>query len=171
MAVLINKLRDLDVTRTADALTRPVLSQKLDTVARLCQTRLNNYVRDESSGDDGASVLEGLDVLAETYRLKLLDAVQRSDEQVAEASDGVDLRVDDFIKRCLRGENRKIQHTQVREPEKPARNADEALEVLLDGILGTLQEDRGEVVSPFPLGADLDLAAGNADMATSALLG
>jgi hypothetical protein len=169
MAVLINTLRDMDVTHTADVLTKPVLAQKLDAVARLCQTRLSNYARDESFGDDRASGLEGLDVLVETYRLKLLDAIGRPDEQAAGSSDGVDLRVDDFIKRCLRGETRKVHCAEARQPGKHARNADEALEVLLDGLLGTLKEDRGGVASLLT-GAELDLAAGNANMAASAVL-
>ncbi|KAK4098819.1 hypothetical protein N658DRAFT_543497 [Parathielavia hyrcaniae] len=146
MAVFINKLRDMDVNHTASALARPVLAQKLDTVARLSQAKLGSYVRDEPSGGDAASEADdGPDVLTETYRLKLLDVVQRPDQQVSTATDGVDMRVDDFIKRYLQGETRKTQHPEVSQLEKQARNADEALEVLLDGILGTMKESRGGV--------------------------
>ncbi|KAK4129036.1 hypothetical protein N657DRAFT_630017 [Parathielavia appendiculata] len=147
MAVFINKLRDMDVTHTAHTLTRRDLARKLHTVAQLSQTKLGSYVRDEPFGGDAASKFDGggLDVLAETYRLKLLDAVQRPDGHVSAAVDGVDMRVDDSIKRYLRGETRKVHRPEVSQLKKPARNADEALEVFLDGILGTLQENKDRV--------------------------
>jgi hypothetical protein len=145
IAVLINGLRDMDVTHTADALTRPVLAEKLDIVAKLCQTRLSNYIRNGSAEEDDASEPEdNLDGLADAYRLKLAGAVRRPDDQTHGDSREVVSQVDEFIQRCLGGETRKARHTETRKAEKRlARDADEALEVFLDGILNRLQESKG----------------------------
>jgi hypothetical protein len=144
VAVLINGLRDMDVTHTSDALTRPALAEKLDIVARLCQRRLSNYVRNGSVEEDDASEPEdNLDGLADSYRLKLAGAVRRPDDQAPGDSSEVDSQVDEFIQRCLGGETRKARHTETRKSEKKsARNADEALEDFLDGILNRLQESK-----------------------------
>jgi hypothetical protein len=146
VAVLINGLRDMDVTHTADALTRPVLAEKLDIVAKLCQTRLSNYARNELLEEDDASGSEdNLDGHANAYRLKLAGAVRRPDNQTPGDSSEVDSQVEEFIQRCLGGETRKPRHTETKKPEKrSARNADEALEDFLDDILNRLQEDNGE---------------------------
>lgn len=144
MAVLISRLREMDVTYTADTLTRPVLAQKLDAVARLCQTRLDNYARDGPLGDDSVSESEdSLDNLSETYRVKLFEAVQRPDD-TSDVSGKANLKVDEFIKRCLQGETRKVHHPQVKNPERGAQNANDALEVFLDGFINTLQEKSGK---------------------------
>ena len=161
VAVLINGLRDIDVTHAADALTRPALAEKLDIVARLCQTRLSNYVRNGSVEEDDTNEPEGnLDGLADAYRLKLAGAVRRPDDQTPGDSNEVDLQVDEFIQRCLSGETRKLRHTETRKPEKrSARNADEALEVFLDGILNKLQQNDS--------GSRLDRAVARNDVAVS----
>jgi hypothetical protein len=134
----------MDVTHTSDALTRPALAEKLDIVARLCQRRLSNYVRNGSVEEDDASEPEdNLDGLADSYRLKLAGVVRRPDDQASGDSSEVDSQVDEFIQRCLGGETRKARHTETRKSEKKsARNADEALEDFLDGILNRLQESK-----------------------------
>lgn len=172
VAILINGLRDMDVARTADALTRPALAEKLGAVARLCQMKLSSYVRKGQVEDDEGSELEdNLDGLADTYRLKLIGAVRRSDDRTLGDSSEVDSQVEEFIQRCLDGESRKTRYTETRKPEKrSARNADEALEVFLDGILNKLQENKDganfdgavalnaiNVVSEGSVMADMDL--------------
>ncbi|KAK4044396.1 hypothetical protein C8A01DRAFT_12227 [Parachaetomium inaequale] len=142
MAVLINRLRAMDVTRTADTLRRPALAQKLDVVAKLCQTKLSTYVQNEPVGHDAASESDdSLDDLAEAYQLKLVEAVRRSDDKAFEASEKINMQVDEFMKRCLQGETKRVPRMEARKPDRAARNADEALEVFLDGIINTLQEN------------------------------
>jgi hypothetical protein len=144
MAVLINRLRAMDVTRTADTLRRPALAQKLDVVAKLCQTKLSSYVQNEPFGNDAASESDdSLDDLAEAYQLKLVQAVRRSDDKVFEDSGTMKMQVDEFMKRCLHGGTKRVPRTEARKPDRAARNADEALEVFLDGIINTLQENGG----------------------------
>lgn len=137
MATLISKLRDMDVTHTADTIRRPVLAQKLDSVVALCQARLGP-VGDEVLNEPS----EDLNGLAETYRLKLTEAARQSDDQSPRASGKVELRVDEFMRECLDGKPRVIPSIAAKTPDRPARNADEALEVLLDGIINTFQESR-----------------------------
>lgn len=148
VALLINGLRDMDVAHTADALTRPVLADKLDVVAGLFQTRLSNYARSGPFEDDVSESGDNLDVLAETYRLKLDDATRRPDERAPGILSEVDSQVDEFIQRCLDGETRKARHTETKKPERrSARNADEALEVFLDGVLNKLGKDKAGSIS------------------------
>ena len=140
MAILLDKLQDLDTADTADKLTRPALAQKLDAVAGLCQTRLNNYKQGGQLGDGPETDLdEPLDDVSETYRVKLFDAVRRSGD-AAEVAETMDSEVDEFVKRCLQGDAKNIRHIKVRKPEESTRDADGALEVFLDGIMNTLQE-------------------------------
>ncbi|KAH6650375.1 hypothetical protein F5144DRAFT_481482 [Chaetomium tenue] len=148
MATLISKLRDMDVTHTADTIRRPVLAEKLDSVVTLCQARLG------PAGDDVLNESEnGLDGLAETYRLKLTEAARQSDDQSPGTSGKVELRVDEFMRQCLDGKPKRIPSPAAKKPERPARNADEALEVLLDGIINTFQKSRD--------GGNLDRAVEN----------
>ncbi|KAK3904520.1 hypothetical protein C8A05DRAFT_13617 [Staphylotrichum tortipilum] len=143
LADLINSLQEMDVARTADALTRPILALKLESVAQLCQTRLEDYTIGKPGGDLGTEPQDSLDGLAQTYQTKLFAAVGRN---TAEGPNDVDAQVDDFITGCLSEEITEIRHTEVKKPVKsvkPARNADDALEVLLDGIMHTLQKTTG----------------------------
>ncbi|KAK4149003.1 hypothetical protein C8A00DRAFT_19259 [Chaetomidium leptoderma] len=144
MAILVSRLRDMDVTHTANTLTRPVLAEKLDMVARLCQTKLSNCIQNGPPGDDvGDGSDDNLDVLSESYQLKLFEAVRQPGNQTTEKGLGeVDSQVDAFINRRLRGGPKKVHRAEARKPDKSARSADEALEVLLDGIINTLQEDK-----------------------------
>lgn len=143
MAILINKLRDMDVTHTADIIKRPVLTEKLDSVVRLCQSRLSSCIQEGPIEDDVVNEPgDSPNVLAETYRLKLIEAARQSASQSPETSGKVDLRVDEFMRQCLDGKPKRIPSLTIKEPHKPARNADEALEVLLDGIIDRFQESR-----------------------------
>jgi hypothetical protein len=143
MAILINKLRDMDVTHTADTIKRPVLTEKLDSVVRLCQSGLSSCVQKGPIDDDVVNEHgDSLDVLAETYRLKLTEAARQSAGQSPETSGKVELRVDEFMRQCLEGKPKKVPSFAAKEAHKPARNADEALEVLLDGIIDKFQESR-----------------------------
>lgn len=142
MAVLIGRLRDMNVTHTADDFKRPVLAQKIDEITQLSLARLGSYGSgrfDDEAVSNPEEAGEKLDGLAETYKRKLLQAIHRADEQGVERDDGVGLRVDEFIKGCLQGKT-KITHSRIeaRKPERPAHNADEALEVFLDNVLNGL---------------------------------
>ena len=145
MAILINKLRDMDVTHTADVIKRPVLTEKLDSVIRLCQSRLSSCIQERPIEDDvenGPEPGDSFDILAEAYRLKLVEASRQSAGQSPGASGKVELRVDEFMRQCLGGKPKRTLSLAAKEPHKPARNADEALEVLLDGIIDKFQESR-----------------------------
>ncbi|KAL2136995.1 hypothetical protein VTI74DRAFT_10471 [Chaetomium olivicolor] len=146
MAVLIDRLRDMDVTRTADVLRRPVLSQKIDEVAQLCQAMLHRY----GSGAVGEDVTsepededENLGSIAEAYRLRLLQTIHLSDNRGREFDDNISTQVNEFIKQCIEGQPEKNQCTEARKAESPARNTDEALKVFLDRVLGGMHRNDG----------------------------
>ena len=163
MAILIDKLRDMDTTHTADKLTRPTLAQKLDAVAGLCQTRLNNYKLDGQLGDGPETDSDDpIDDLSETYRVKLFDAVRRPGD-AAEVAETMDSEVDEFVKRCLQGDAKNVRHTKVKKPEEPTRDADGALEVFLDGIMNTLQE-KNHGRSLVKAGNVVDIVSEDSDM-------
>ncbi|KAH6854128.1 hypothetical protein B0I37DRAFT_401169 [Chaetomium sp. MPI-CAGE-AT-0009] len=171
MTTLIDKLRDMDVTHTADTIRRPVLAEKLDSVVRLCQTRLSNCTRDGPVEDHNARELDdSLDGLAETYRLRLMEVVRQSDGQAPEISSNVDLQVDEFMKRCLYGTTKNITPPTAKKSDKPARNADEALEVLLDGIINTMQESRNGGNVDRTTAQDIDVVLEDSDMANTDIL-
>lgn len=141
IVILVDKLRDMHTAHTADKLTRPALAQKLDAVAGLFQTRLNNYKQEGLLGDGHETDSDrALDDLSETYRAKLLGAVRRLDD-AAEAAETMDSEVDEFVKRCLQGDTKKAWRAKVKKQEEPTRDADDALEVFLDGMMNTLQEN------------------------------
>jgi hypothetical protein len=142
MADLINNLQEMDAVHAADALTRPILALKLESVAQLCQARLESYADGKRGSDLATEPEDNLDGLAQTYRAKLFDAVGKLDNAVDHPNE-VDAQVDEFITRCLSGETTEIQRVEVKKPVKPAKNADDALEVLLDGIMNTFQETAG----------------------------
>ncbi|KAK3309729.1 uncharacterized protein B0T15DRAFT_570447 [Chaetomium strumarium] len=146
MANHIENLRELEIAHAADTLRRPALAEKLDAVTRLCQTMLNSYCQEgplhSSITDDGASGKdEGLDNLEEAYRAKLLGAVQRSNSQALESHDEVSSQVHEYITRCLGGESKKTHQVVAKKPGGPARTADEALEVLLNRMIGRMQQN------------------------------
>ncbi len=165
MVDLINNLQEMDVAHAADTLTRPILALKLESVAQLCQTRLESCT-DGKRGGLVAEPEDSLDGLEQTYQTKLLDAIGRSGN-TADGPNAVDAQVDEFITRCLSGEATEIRCTEIKKPIKPAKNADDTLEVLLDGIMNTFQEtggpsgqsDRGNAVDveEDPEMADMDL--------------
>ncbi|KAK3300742.1 uncharacterized protein B0H64DRAFT_334247 [Chaetomium fimeti] len=165
MAILIDKLRDMDVAHTADTIRRPVLAEKLDSVVMLCQTRLTNCDREGLIGDGVASESDdSLDGLAETYRLRLIETVRQSEGQSPKVPGKVDLQVEDFMKQCLYGTTKRITTPTAKKSDKPARNADEALEVLLDGIINTLQESREGGNPDRAAAQDIDIVSEDSDM-------
>ncbi len=170
MAVLISKLRDMDAAHTAEKLTRPVLAQKLDAVARLCQTRLDSYTRNEPLEDGTESDPDDtLDGLSNAYRAKLLEAIRRPSE-AAETSGAMNSEVDEFVQQCLQGEAKTVRRIKVKKPEESTRNADDALEVFLDGIMSTLQEKNDGSVIARP-GDSVDVASEDSDMVAMNVLG
>ncbi|KAL1839276.1 hypothetical protein VTJ49DRAFT_1676 [Mycothermus thermophilus] len=144
LAVLIENIRGMDITHTGDVLTRPALTQKLDAVAKLCRARLRDNGTELPDG-------EGLngpdhDELQHSYQQRLMNALHGVDDQTRDSLDKIASEVDDFIQQCLEGKMGVIVQREENAPEKPAKkveNADEALEVLLDGILDSLK-DNGE---------------------------
>lgn len=143
MADLINNLQEMDAAHAADALTRPILALKLESVAQLCQARLESYADGKRGSDLATEPEDSLDGLAQTYQAKLFDALGKLDNAVDHPNE-VDSQVDEFITRCLSGETIEVQRVEVKKPVKPAKNADDALlEVLLDGIMNTFQETAG----------------------------
>jgi len=143
MGVLLSRLREMDVNHTADTLMQPVLAHKLDAVTRLCQKRLDNCTENGALEDGSITDSEdSLDNLSETYRVRLCEAVRRSDD-ASDVPGKANLQVDDFIMQCLRGETKKVHRPQVKPPGKGVGNANAALEVFLDGIINTLQEKGG----------------------------
>lgn len=144
MRILINRLRDMDVTNSVDT-RRQALSQKLEAVARLCQSRLNsNATGPDLIADDSVSepemANEKFDSLADSYRLKLSTAVRRSDDQVDETFGSLNSEVEEFIKRCLQGKGERIPQPAIQKKDAAKKSADEALEAFLDSMIGTLQE-------------------------------
>jgi hypothetical protein len=170
MAILINELRDMDAAHTAEKLTRPVLTQKLDAVAQLCQSRLDNYTQtgplEDAPESDADDTLDGLSA---TYRTKLLEAVRRVND-ASETSGVMNSEIDEFVRRCLHGETKNVRHARAKKPEEPTRNADDALEVFLDGIMSNLQEkeDGGGIVR---IESGLGVASEDSDMVDIDILG
>lgn len=157
MKSLLGSLRRLDVVKTADSLKRPALVQKLDSVARLCQTRLSKYNLNRSRCDsevddsDGRSAPEPSDRsgdnLMNMYRRNLCEKLFQSDDQRHVAWRELDEEVDEFMMRCFRGESSEECLTEVRTSKKKEsanRTADEALEQFLDGIIKALEDNGNE---------------------------
>ncbi|KAG7292735.1 hypothetical protein NEMBOFW57_002775 [Staphylotrichum longicolle] len=150
MGILISRLREMNASHTADTLTRPLLVQKLGGVARLCQSRLDGHVKNGSLEDDL------------TYRVKLFEAVRRTDNAL-DVSDEVNVQVNEFIKRCFRGETNKLHHPPAKDPEKNTRNANDALEVFLGGIISRLEEN-SERSNPPKAETAIDIASEDSDI-------
>ncbi|KAJ4297419.1 hypothetical protein N0V88_004341 [Collariella sp. IMI 366227] len=130
-----------DTLVTLHDFKRPVLAQKIDELTRLSLAGSGRYDLgrlDDDSVSEPEEADETLDGLVETYKRKLLQAIHRVDEQGAEVDDGIGLRVDEFIKRCLQGDTKTTHRSEARRPERPAHNADEGLEGFLDKVLNGL---------------------------------
>lgn len=163
MGILISRLREMDASHTADTLTRPLLVQKLDGVARLCESRLDGHIQNGSLEDDLVSEPEDtLDSLSETYRVKLFEAVRRPDD-APDVSGEVNLEVNEFIKRCFRGQTKRLHHPPAKDPEKSTRNANDALEVFLGEIIGRLEE-KSEGSNPPKAETAINIASENSDI-------
>ncbi|KAL2193741.1 hypothetical protein P885DRAFT_44524 [Corynascus similis CBS 632.67] len=148
MVAFVNSLRDVDVNQTAEPTTRPALADKLDAVVRLCQTKLNDYTQNAPAWNDGASdSSDNLDSFAKIYRHRLTESIRKHQDTILETSDKISLQVIEFIQQCLvAGEPKEGGRIEARKPGRSARDADEALEVLLDRIIGTLQETNDDAV-------------------------
>lgn len=154
MEAFARQLRDMDVTHTAATLNRPALAQKIDTVARLCQSRLKNQIlsgslqeshpHEEDFPSEPEMTHAKDDDLAEIYRLKLCEAVQQPENENGEGHEHIYQEVDRFIRRCLQGdgESSRMLLPETRMKMTSEKTADEALEVFLDRIMRTLQEDK-----------------------------
>lgn len=175
IAILIGGLRDMNTTHTADTLRRPVLVEKLDEVTRLCQTRPSKYTRSGPLGDDVATESEdSLDGLAEIFRLRLVEAIGQSNDQILARSSNMGSQVDEFIRRCLHGDAKKAHRarTKAKKPDRPAPNADEALGVFLDDILNTLQERRDDdSIDQVAVKKVIDAATEDSNMSDISFLG
>ncbi|AEO53797.1 hypothetical protein MYCTH_2295606 [Thermothelomyces thermophilus ATCC 42464] len=157
IVVLVNTLRGMNVTQTAETIRRPGLAQKLDALSRLCQAELSNSTQDAPTENDASGASENnLNSLTETYRRRLVEAVRRPDALASGASDVVRSQVDDFMKRCLLADEVKEVHcTKGKQAGTSVKNADDALEAFLEGIIGTLQESKGRTVCNQPATKDL----------------
>lgn len=140
LVVLINTLREMNVAQTGEATRRPGLSQKLDVVFRMWQAELNNSTEDAPTKHDASGKSENsLGSLTEAYRSRLLETVRRQDELESGVTDGIRSQVDDFMTRCLLADEAKEVHCRKRKQEsKSVKDIDEALEIFLEGIIGTL---------------------------------
>ncbi|KAL2176092.1 uncharacterized protein P884DRAFT_204264 [Thermothelomyces heterothallicus CBS 202.75] len=171
IVVLVNTLREMNVTQTAEAIRRPGLAQKLDSLSQLCQAELSNSTKDAPTEIDVSGASENnLNGLTETYRRRLVEAVLRPDELASRASGVVRSQVDDFIKRCLlANEVKEVHCTKGKQAGTSVKNADDALEAFLEGIIGTLQESKGRTVCNQP--ATKDLVAIDSDTSDLNVLG
>ncbi|KAK4249503.1 hypothetical protein C7999DRAFT_12718, partial [Corynascus novoguineensis] len=148
MVGFVNSLRDMDVNQRAEPTRRPALADKLDAVVRLCQTKLNDYTQNVPAGNDGASDSnDNLNSFAKIYRHRLTESIGKHQDTVLETSDKISLQIIEFIQQCLvTGKPKEGGCIEARKPSRSARDADEALEVLLDRIIGTLQETNDDAV-------------------------
>lgn len=153
MRILSGRLREMDATDTETILRRPGLTQKLDVVARLCQTRLSSTVQSgrfrelEPLENDSASepeIVKGkVDSLVDTYQLKLCGAARQQNDQALEAYNKMDSEVDKFITQCIQGKSSNVPRPEIKKADTSKKTADEALEAFLDRIIDHMQDGDG----------------------------
>ncbi|KAH6619442.1 hypothetical protein B0J18DRAFT_481914 [Chaetomium sp. MPI-SDFR-AT-0129] len=139
MQVQVEKLRRVDITQSVATVKRPPLAEKLEIVTNLCKAKLGGRVEGSAFDRDDASRNDP-DNLAESYRNKLVDATRRANDKAVGDLGIAIAEADEFMQQCFRGGARKAQRTEMRKPNKPTRDVDEALGVFLDGIIDTLQK-------------------------------
>ncbi|KAK4144871.1 uncharacterized protein C8A04DRAFT_11114 [Dichotomopilus funicola] len=139
MQVQVEKLRRVDITQSVATGKRPPLAEKLEIVTNLCKAKLGGLVEGSAFDGDDTSRNDP-DSLADSYRNKLVDATRRANDKAVGDLGIAIAEADEFMQQCFRGGARKAQRTEMRKPDKPTRDADEALGVFLDGIINTLQK-------------------------------
>lgn len=146
LAVFVGNMKGMDIAYAADQLMRPALTQRLDGIAKATRARLHDHdithsVGDEGPGVNGSGVLNDLE---KSYQLRLMKSLQGPDDQsvIGDTLEKLNPEVEQFIQECLHGQIKtvpiKTAEESPKRSSKRVRNPDDALEVLLDGIIGSL---------------------------------
>jgi len=142
-----NRLQEVDLSQTTSILSKSGLADKLGVATRSFYQKVKHHTETGSIHDlmpddfnpvsDSESQSEVLDALATTYRLRLFDAMQHSDNQDPDSAQSMVKEVNDFIEKCLAGDIKKAARPEAKQKPKPATplTIDEELEAALNSAM------------------------------------